>query len=101
MKASRREFIRQSAVAASALAGSGTAAHVARAALRGDVRDAGMQMSEAYFDGFNQHKIALCRQMDVLGAVGGINPRMVGLNEVQPWDLVAVKAVKNAWDNQG
>jgi mannonate dehydratase len=50
------------------------------------VRDAGMQMSEAYFDGFNQHKIALCRQMDVLGAVAGINPKMVGL-DVRPWEI--------------
>ncbi len=65
------------------------------------VRDAGMLMSEAYFDGFNQHKIALCRQMDVLGAVGGINPKMVGLNAINPWELEVVQAVKNAWDNEG
>ena len=64
------------------------------------VRDAGMQMSEAYFDGFNQHKIALCRQMDVLGAVAGINPKMVGLDG-KPWEIGAVQAVKNAWDNEG
>jgi mannonate dehydratase len=111
MKANRREFIRKTAVAASALAGGSTAANAARIILPGSgnvpgrpgpvVRDAGMIMSEAYFDGFNQHKIALCRQMDVLGAVGGINPKMVGLNEVKPWELEAVKAVKNAWDNQG
>ena len=65
------------------------------------VRDAGMQMSEAYFDGFNQHKIALCKQMDVLGAVAGINPKMIGLNDAKPWDLPVIQAVKNAWDNEG
>ena len=68
---------------------------------RGFVRDAGMQMSEAYFDGFNQHKIALCKQMDVLGAVAGINPKMIGLNDAKPWDLPVIQAVKNAWDNEG
>jgi len=107
MKANRREFIRNSALAVSALAVPGGNASVSgeHANVPGRmapvIRDAGMQMSEAYFDGFNQHKIALCRQMDVLGAVGGINPRMVGLNEVKPWEPAAVQAVKNAWDNQG
>jgi mannonate dehydratase len=31
----------------------------------------GMQMCEAYFSGMNEQKIALTKQMDVLGAVGG------------------------------
>ena len=111
MRSNRRTFILKTAAAASAMAGGGALANAVPAAsphsrsvagkMGPIVRDAGMQMSEAYFDGFNQHKIALCRQMDVLGAVGGISPKMVGLNEVQPWALEAVKAVKNAWDNQG
>lgn len=114
MKEDRRNFIRKSAVLAAAFSGKaalpqGRAFGRPVAGLReradgrttGWIRDAGMQMSEAYFDGFNQHKIALCRQMDVLGAVGGINPKMVGLNDVKPWDLAAVQAVKNAWDNEG
>jgi mannonate dehydratase len=130
MKDSRRSFIKKSATLASALTAGGLAAKAAGLAFppssplsrprarssqnanfsaplvaaretRGFVRDAGMQMSEAYFDGFNQHKIALCKQMDVLGAVAGINPKMVGLNDAKPWDLPVIQAVKNAWDNEG
>ncbi|HVS95310.1 MAG TPA: mannonate dehydratase [Puia sp.] len=115
MKNDRRSFIRKSAILAAALSGkAGLApglsgghgdAHGINGGesgrLNGYVRDAGMKMSEAYFDGFNQHKIALCRQMDVLGAVGGINSGMVGLNDVKPWEYEAVLAVKNAWANEG
>jgi len=93
--------LRKSACMAAALSSRSPIFARGAAQVRGHARDAGMLMSEAYFDGFNQHKIALCRQMDVLGAVGGINPKMVGLNEVKPWDYEAVLAVKNAWDNEG
>ena len=94
MKNDRRNFIRKSAILAAALSGKAGLAsglpgrHGAeKERVNGYVRDAGMQMSEAYFDGFNQHKIAPCRQMDVLGMVGGINPKMVGLNDVKPGKL--------------
>jgi mannonate dehydratase len=119
MKDNRRNFIRKSVGFAAALSAgnsgvrggtdrvhdSGTAVDrvitpMDTRAQRGYVRDAGMQMSEAYFDGFNQHKIALCKQLDVMGAVAGINPKMVGL-DVRPWELGAVQAVRNAWDNEG
>ena len=110
MKDNRRSFIKKSTALASALTAGGLVAKaaglafptpLAAAKTRGVVRDAGMQMSEAYFDGFNQHKIALCKQMDVLGAVAGINPKMIGLNDAKPWDLPVIQAVKNAWDNEG
>src|ERR1700733_12546001 len=94
MKNARRDFFRKSVGLAAALS-------IKYPFIQRRASDAGMQMSEAYFDGFNQHKIALCRQMDVLGAVGGINPKMVGLDEVKAWDYEAVLAVKNAWDNEG
>ncbi|MVM29210.1 TIM barrel protein [Spirosoma sp. HMF4905] len=64
-------------------------------------RDAGMQLCEAYFNGMNEQKIALTKQMDVLGAVGGINPGMVGLKDVKPWEYQAVVAVKEAWEKVG
>jgi mannonate dehydratase len=97
----RRNFLRKTVLAAGALSLRRPIIGRAATPVRGNIRDAGMQLSEAYFDGFNQHKIALCRQMDVLGAVGGINPKMVGLNDVKPWEYEAVQAVKNAWDNEG
>jgi mannonate dehydratase len=110
MKNNRRNFIRNSVGLAAVVAGGGVGNEGAARSReesgtfrrRGEfIRDAGMQMSEAYFDGFNQHKIALCKQLDVLGAVAGVNPKMVGLNSAKPWDLEVVRAVKNAWDNEG
>jgi mannonate dehydratase len=65
------------------------------------VKDAGMQMSLAYFWGIEPRRVALAKQMDVLGAVGGINPRMAGLSNVQPWEYKAVSGVKEAWEKEG
>lgn len=65
------------------------------------LKDAGMQLCEAYFFGMQPQKIALAKQMDVLGAVGGINPGMVGLKEVKPWEYEAIAAVKKAWEKEG
>jgi mannonate dehydratase len=69
----------------------------------GYIRDAGIKMSFAYFRGIEgeKRKIEFARQLDVLGAVGGINARMVGLNNVNSWDFEAVLAVKNAWEKAG
>ena len=64
-------------------------------------KDAGMQLCEAYFSGMNEQKIALTKQLEVVGAVGGISPAMAGLKDVKPWELTAVKAVKEAWDKVG
>jgi len=62
----------------------------------GFIRDAGIKMSFAYFRGIEgeKRKIEFARQLDVLGAVGGINARMAGLNNVNSWDFEAVSAVK-------
>lgn len=65
------------------------------------LKDAGMQMCEAYFFGMQPQKIALAKQMDVLGAVGGINPGMVGLKDTNPWEYEAIAAVKKAWEKEG
>lgn len=59
-------------------------------------KDAGMQLSEAYFYGMNEQKIALTKQMGVFGAVGGIDPKMTGLGDVQPWDYQALVGTKEA-----
>lgn len=60
-----------------------------------------MQFCEAYFSGMNEQKIALTKQMDVLGAVGGISPGMVGLKDAKPWEYEAVAAVSEAWKKAG
>ncbi|EOR93505.1 hypothetical protein ADIARSV_3327 [Arcticibacter svalbardensis MN12-7] len=51
------------------------------------IRDAGMQFWEAYFSGMDEHKMALTRQMDILGAVGGINIKLVAA-DAKPWELI-------------
>jgi mannonate dehydratase len=107
MKENRRGFIKKSASLAAALSIGGLDTAMS-APLNSKVqnnaeiiKDAGMQMCEAYFSGMNQQKIALTRQMDVLGAVGGINTQMVGLNDVKPWEYKSVLTVKEAWDKVG
>jgi mannonate dehydratase len=110
MKNKRRDFIRNSASLAAAASFGGIqtitdqfivdkssgeiikSAHMAK--------DAGMEMSEAYFYGMQEQKIALVRQMDVLGAVGGINSGLAG-KDVQPLDPKAIIATKEAWENVG
>ena len=69
----------------------------------GYIRDAGIKMSFAYFRGIEgeKRKIEFAKQLDVLGAVGGINARMVGLNNVNSWDFEAVLTVKKAWEKAG
>jgi mannonate dehydratase len=107
MKNSRRNFIRQSAsLAALSVGGLSTNETInlrksATANVGAISKDAGMQLCEAYFNGMETQKITLTKQMDVLGAVGGINPGMVGLNGVKPWDYEAIAAVKEAWQKVG
>ncbi len=67
----------------------------------GFVKDAGMQICLAYFWGIEPHKVALAKQMDVLGAVGGINTRMAGLDNANRWEYNTIKAVKEAWEKEG
>ncbi|RRA99972.1 mannonate dehydratase [Larkinella rosea] len=108
MKNSRRTFLKKTTSLAALTVGGIPAAQAAASSQwveknrpRTLVRDAGMQLCEAYFSGMNAQKIALTKQMDVLGAVGGISPAMVGLKDVKPWEHQAVLAVKEAWDKVG
>src|SRR5690606_19807768 len=109
MKDKRREFIKKSAslAAAVSLGSIHSMAHhtdlikknnETRHTLNGYAKDAGMEMSEAFFFGMEERKVALMKQMNVFGAVGGINTRMVGLSDVKPWEARAVIAVKEAWE---
>ena len=64
-------------------------------------KDAGIELSLAYFWGIEPQKIALAKQMDVLGAVGGINPKMVNLSSQKNYEFEVIKAVKEAWEKEG
>ena len=117
MKNNRREFIRKSSAmaalsvsgmssATSALLGSpasGSAAKTEGAASKEYIQDAGIKMCFAYFAGIEaeKRKIQFGRQLNVLGAVGGIDPSRIGLPDAKPWSYEAVMAVKNAWEQAG
>ena len=106
MENNRRDFMKKSAsLAALSVAGlnpslSHSLTKGARPEEVGLMKDAGMQMCLAYFWGIEPRKVALAKQMDVLGAVGGINPRMVGM-EGNNWEYDVIKAVKEAWEKEG
>ena len=106
MENNRRDFMKKSASLA-ALSVAGLHPSLSHPLTKGTspeelglVKDAGMQMCLAYFWGIEPRKVALARQMDVLGAVGGISPRMVGM-EGNNWEYDVIKAVKEAWEKEG
>src|SRR5690348_3794058 len=110
MKNKRREFIRNSTSLA-ALASLGGIQTITDQFIvdssSGEIiktsdiaKDAGMEMSEAYFYGMQEQKIALVRQMDVLGAVGGVNSSLAG-KDIEPKDPKAIIATKVARENVG
>lgn len=110
MKNKRREFIRSSASLAAVASLGGIQAITDQFIVdksSGEVvrpahlaKDAGMEMSEAYFYGMQEQKIALVRQMDVLGAVGGVNSSLAG-KDIEPKDPKAIIATKEAWEKVG
>jgi mannonate dehydratase len=61
------------------------------------VKDAGMELSEAYFKGLEERRIAYTKQLAVLGAVTGV--RVTG--DQKPWDPKAITANKEAWEQVG
>jgi mannonate dehydratase len=119
MDNNRREFIKKtSALAALSLVGLGGSASeninndvsnksFAKSSLQRKktayTQDAGIKMCFAYFGGIEaeKRKVEFGKQLNILGAVGGINPRMAGLNNVNAWEFEAVDAVKKAWDKVG
>jgi mannonate dehydratase len=117
MNNNRRDFIRKStAMAALSVAGlSSATSEILCSSLKEAkvnsyssgskeyIRDAGIKMCFAYFGGLEaeKRKVEFGKQLNVLGAVGGIDPRMAGVPNIKPWDYEAVLAVKNAWDKAG
>src|SRR3954470_11406355 len=97
MKDNRRDFLKKGASLIAATSVGGVTSAIASPYIvkeKGHLgsgaanlaKDAGMQSSEAYFDGMKERKIALLKQMDVFGAVGGINTKMVAMDEAKPYD---------------
>lgn len=102
MRIARRNFLKQSglAVAAGVVTGNVKDLPAQQGSLATrvpDARDAGMQMCEAYFSGRDEQKMAFCRQMDVLGAVTGIDR----IPDKKPWEYEAVLQTKQAYEKCG
>ncbi|MCB0687178.1 MAG: mannonate dehydratase [Saprospiraceae bacterium] len=103
MKGKRRDFIKQGMATAAGLS-MGQLPSIRTTStpnISSYVRDGGMQLCLAYFWGIEPHKVALARQMGVLGAVGGISPGMAGMPEEKNYELKVIKAVKEAWEKEG
>ncbi|SEL69878.1 mannonate dehydratase [Parapedobacter koreensis] len=107
MKDNRRNFIKKSTALVTATAAgigllkTGSATRRERQQLAETVKDAGMEMSEAYFWGPDERRVALAKQLNVFGAVAGVNPRVAGLEQAVPWKYETIKAVKAAWAKLG
>ena len=109
MKNTRRDFIAKgSALAAALYTGAaqqfkGPVLSDRSPVLKPYIKDAGIKLCFAYFRGLEAEarKVEFGKQLNVLGAVGGINPRMVGLQDAKPWDLETILAVKAAWEKTG
>ena len=116
MKNNRRDFIKKSTTAAASLSLGSVGVASARGFLTSSkhngkssvhdkatdyVKDAGMKLCLAYFAGKEPRKIELAKQMGVLGAVGGISPKMVGMDNANNWEFDVIKAVKESWEKEG
>lgn len=107
MKNNRRDFIKQGTSLATAgavlpLTGLSSTFNIRTNRKPANLlKDAGMEASEAYFSGMNDQKINLLKQMDVFGAVGGINTKMVNMESAGAFEEKPVLAVKEAWKKVG
>ncbi|MEZ4903234.1 MAG: mannonate dehydratase [Spirosomataceae bacterium] len=102
MKNERRVFLKQSAALATAGLVSPEHPFYRRPyQIQHLAKDAGIQLCLAYFWGIEPQKVALAKQMQVLGAVGGISPAMVKMNHDKSHDLKLIRAVKEAWEKEG
>jgi mannonate dehydratase len=99
--ANRRNFIKQSvslAAVGSIGAVSSLMADQQEYSVRNNhIKDAGMQLSEAYFFGMEEQRIAFAKQMNVLGAVTGVRT----FGDAKPWEPKAIVANKEAWEKVG
>lgn len=97
MSNNRRDFLKKSASLAT-ITSMGSLGSVLPSKKPGAyARDAGMQLSEAYFRGLEQRRVDYCLQMNVTGAVTGIRTE----GDVKPWEAKAIVANKAMWDKAG
>lgn len=109
MSKSRREFIKKSSALAAATATAGfmpLADNIDVQKIskpRSYSPDAGIKLCFAYFRGLQAEarKVEFGKQLNVLGAVAGINPGMVGMPDANPWEYDTIMAVKAAWEKAG
>ena len=109
MKNNRRNFIKATASLTAAISTGGVIPAIARSSSQTNkitishlAKDAGMEASEAYFSGMDERKIALLKQMEVFGAVGGISTKLAGLDDsAKAYEEKSVAAVKDAWGKVG
>jgi len=103
MSDNRRSFIKKTAslAAATTLGGLGSLVkaneHEQSLPVREYAKDAGMQLSEAYFRGMEEKRVNFCKQLDVVGAVTGVR----AAEGLKPWDPEAIKKNKEAWEKIG
>src|SRR5215203_5161523 len=103
MSDNRRSFIKKTAslAAATTLGGLGSLVkaneHEQSLPIREYAKDAGMQLSEAYFRGLEEKRVNFCKQLDVFGAVTGVRVA----EGLKPWDPQAIKTNKELWEKAG
>jgi mannonate dehydratase len=97
----RRHFLKQAAALATFTPAASIRDLVAMpSALRSleeHVNDAGMQLSEAYFFGMEEQRIAFAKQLSVIGAVTGVS----AADGHKPWQRESIIANKSAWEKAG
>ena len=71
--------------------------------LNGLSKDAGIEMSNAYFWGMETHKylIELAKQIGAYGAVAGIDSRLFKNPKGKPWEYESIKNVVDSWKEVG
>jgi mannonate dehydratase len=98
MKKSRRDFLRHGA---SFAALSTLASNNAKASAAPALKNINIELCLAYFYGLEERKIALSKQMGILGAVSPSSPGMAGLGNVNPWEYEALVGVKEVFAKRG
>lgn len=98
MSSSRRTFITRSAALAALTA---TGIDTSAGSPITSPKQPEIDLSLAYFFGFQKQKIRLARQMDVTGAVTSANPWMAGMPEAKPWEFEPLAAIKQRFEQEG
>ena len=112
MSDNRRDFLLKSASLAAAFSVGGINATISKplnqialvnSEMISVVKDAGMQMSNAYFSGMEANKqlIELAKQMGAFGAIAGIDMRLTKSANSNPWDYNAIMEVRESWKKVG